>query len=122
MGKKKKPIEELVEQSVVKDEGQPYDIPENWSWVKLKIINRNEKRNIEPKNFSDEIFESYSVPSYSAKSPEFQTGEEIGSNKQLVKSNEILLCKINPCINKVWKVFDNKKISSTSFNRMDSYK
>ncbi|MBC2683858.1 restriction endonuclease [Bacillus toyonensis] len=109
MSKKKKTIEELVYESLVVNEEQPYDVPENWIWIKLKGLNKNEKRNIEPKNFSDEIFELYSVPSYTDRSPEFLTGEEIGSNKQLVKSNEILLCKINPRINRVWKVSDNKK-------------
>ncbi|QRF31204.1 restriction endonuclease subunit S [Bacillus safensis] len=35
MSKKKKTIEELVEETIVPVEEQPYELPENWRWVKL---------------------------------------------------------------------------------------
>jgi len=39
MAKKEKlSLEELLEQALVKEEDQPYEVPENWVWVKLKSI------------------------------------------------------------------------------------
>ncbi|TDU10142.1 restriction endonuclease subunit S [Bacillus subtilis] len=35
MSKEKKTIEELVEETIVPVEEQPYELPENWIWVKL---------------------------------------------------------------------------------------
>ncbi|MBL4969639.1 restriction endonuclease subunit S [Bacillus sp. CLL-7-23] len=35
MSKEKKTIEELVEETIVPVEEQPYELPENWRWVKL---------------------------------------------------------------------------------------
>ncbi|AEH48879.1 restriction endonuclease subunit S [Parageobacillus thermoglucosidasius] len=106
--KKQKSIEELLEEALVPEEEQPYPVPENWVWVRLKSINKDKKRNIDPRDYSEEVFELYSVPSYDLGEPEYIKGKEIGSNKQVVKENEILLCKINPRINRVWIVSNNR--------------
>ncbi|MED4942723.1 restriction endonuclease subunit S [Heyndrickxia coagulans] len=108
-----------MEEALVPEEEQPYEVPGNWVWVKLKTINKDKKRNIDPKNFKDETFELYSVPSFPEGSPEFIKGDEIGSSKQLVNKDEILLCKINPRINRVWKVLNNhgkfRQLASTEW-------
>ena len=52
------------------------------------------------------IFEMYSVPIYATGHPEYLRGDEIASNKAIVRKNDILLCKINPRINRVWVVSD----------------
>jgi type I restriction enzyme, S subunit len=105
---KQKSIEELLEEALVPEEEQPYQVPENWVWVRLKSINKDKKRNIDPRDYSEEVFELYSVPNYDFDEPEYIKGKEIGSNKQIVKENEILLCKINPRINRVWMVSNNR--------------
>jgi type I restriction enzyme, S subunit len=105
---KQKSIEELLDEALVPEEEQPYQVPENWVWVRLKSINKDKKRNIDPRDYSEEVFELYSVPSYDLGEPEYIKGKEIGSNKQVVKENEILLCKINPRINRVWIVLNNR--------------
>ncbi|KXG09098.1 Type-1 restriction enzyme EcoKI specificity protein [Anoxybacillus sp. P3H1B] len=116
---KQKSIDELLEEALVPEDEQPYQVPGNWVWVRLKSINKNEKRNIEPRNYEEEVFELYSVPNYDLDEPEYIKGKEIGSNKQIVKENEILLCKINPRINRVWMVSNNKgkyrKLASTEW-------
>jgi len=48
----------------------------------------------------------YSVPIYETGHPEYLRGNEIASNKVIVEKNDILLCKINPRINRVWVVAD----------------
>ncbi|KZR59972.1 restriction endonuclease subunit S [Pseudobacillus badius] len=49
MSKKKKTIEELLEEAVVPEEEQPYEVPTNWVWVKLgtvtKFINGDRGKN-----------------------------------------------------------------------------
>ena len=53
---------------------------------------------------SGQTYELYSVPIYETGRPEFLTGKEIGSTKQQVSKGDILLCKINPLLNRVWEV------------------
>lgn len=108
--KKQKTMEELLKEALVPEEEQPYEVPGNWVWVKLKAFNTNKKRAIKPKDFPKETFELYSVPSYEGNQPELITGEEIGSNKYLVEAGEVLLCKINPRINRVWLVGNKKEM------------
>ena len=67
-------------------------------------INEFEPETINPANFPEETFELWSVPSFSSGKPEVATGSTIGSTKQLVKPNDVLICKINPRINRVWQV------------------
>ncbi|KEZ47167.1 restriction endonuclease subunit S [Metabacillus indicus] len=109
MVKKKETIKELLEKALVPEHKQPYDIPENWVWTNLKSINNFKSSSIEPKKFSEETFEMYSVPSYPNRLPEIVKGSEIGSSKQIVNPEDLLLCKINPRINRVWKVEEKSK-------------
>lgn len=46
----------------------------------------------------------YSVPAFPSRKPEVVDGSQIGSNKRPVQSGDLLLCKINPRINRVWAV------------------
>jgi len=59
---------------------------------------------VTPSKFPNEIFELYSVPSFDSRSPEILAGAEIGSSKQSVTQGDVLLCKINPRINRAWVV------------------
>ena len=52
----------------------------------------------------DEVFELWSVPSYAAGTPEILRGREIGSDKQTVTAGTVLVCRINPRINRIWIV------------------
>ncbi|WP_165364804.1 restriction endonuclease subunit S [Bifidobacterium pseudolongum] len=47
---------------------------------------------------------SWSVPAFSTGEPEIVKGSEIESVKQSVNSSDVLLCRINPRINRVWVV------------------
>ncbi|PTL24937.1 MAG: restriction endonuclease subunit S [Shouchella clausii] len=119
MAKKKKTLEELLEEALVPEEEQPYEVPGNWVWTNIKTINTTKKRSIKPNEFDNEVFELYSVPSYPQGNPELVKGEEIGSNKQIVNNGDVLLCKINPRINRVWMVNSGeeqyRKIASTEW-------
>ncbi len=79
-------------------------IPSHWEAVELGAINVYKSANINPANFPNEVFELYSVPIFPTGKPELVAGKDIGSTKQFVKPGDVLLCKINPRINRVWKV------------------
>lgn len=78
---------------------------------------------INPFEFPEEEFELYSVPAHESGIPEIVRGIDIGSNKQVVSEGMVLLCKINPRINRVWVVKPSsgrRQIASTewiSFNQ-----
>lgn len=110
MAKKKQielTIEEKLQNALVPKEEQPYKIPNNWCWVRLESINKYKSETLNPKNAMEKMFELYSVPSFDNKYPEILIGKDIGSNKYIVKKNDILLCKINPRINRVWQVYQH---------------
>ena len=75
-------------------------------YTRLKYINQYKSKSINPAKTPDTIFEMYSVPIYATGHPEYLRGDEIASNKAIVRKNDILLCKINPRINRVWVVSD----------------
>lgn len=49
-------------------------------------------------------YELWSVPSFEAGIPEPSYGKNIGSAKLRVRPDDVLICKINPRINRVWLV------------------
>lgn len=118
---KKKPAmtpEEKLEQALVPEAEQPYKVPENWCWITIQDINRYKSISVDPTKLPDIEFELYSVPSSSDDYPEILSGKEIGSTKQAVKKGDVLLCKINPRINRVWKVSqytDNELLASSEW-------
>ena len=118
MAKKKLTIEEKLQAALVPAEEQPYKVPENWCWVRLNNINEHKSTTVDPQNYPNDDFELYSVPSSADDYPEMITGEEIGSTKQVVQKDDVLLCKINPRINRVWKVSqytDNSLLASSEW-------
>lgn len=96
--------EEKLQQALVPVDEQPYELPENWCWVNIGSINQYCGTSIDPLKNPDGMFELYSVPSSAYGYPEITKGADIGSTKQSVEKGDVLLCKINPRINRVWKV------------------
>lgn len=73
-------------------------------YTRLKKINEYVGVNINPMKEPDQDFEVYSVPAFETGHPEFLRGSEIASSKITISKNDVLLCKINPRINRVWVV------------------
>lgn len=104
--------------TILSKENQPFPVPENWFWTDIDSINQYSGVSIDPMKRPDTTFELYSVPSSADDYPEIITGSEIGSTKQSVTKNDVLLCKINPRINRVWKVSqhtDNELMASSEW-------
>ncbi|MBL1140405.1 MAG: hypothetical protein HND53_00040 [Proteobacteria bacterium] len=80
------------------------ELPEGWELLPLGNLRGSKAKSINPSDLPDEIFELYSVPSFTEGVPEVVSGKEIGSSKRVVEPNTVLLSKINPRINRVWIV------------------
>ena len=78
------------------------DIPLGWSIASFSQANMFSTETIDPSHFSEEMFELYSVPNFELGVSEIIKGQEIGSSKQSICENDVLVCKINPHINRVW--------------------
>ena len=79
-------------------------VPQGWETVVLADIGMIRSSTVDPSKFPEQTFELWSVPSYPSGKPELLLGSEIGSTKQIVQEGDVLLCKINPRINRVWRV------------------
>lgn len=80
------------------------DFPERWLTSTVGAINRFSGRIVDPKTAPSVEFDLYSVPIFAEGRPEKLRGSEIGSTKQTVEPSDVLVCKINPRINRVWMV------------------
>ncbi|MCO3048936.1 restriction endonuclease subunit S [Pseudomonas aeruginosa] len=80
------------------------ELPSGWVSTTIGEINDYSSGNIDPLKAPAQVFELYSVPVYPTGKPEHLLGQDIGSTKQCVEPGDVLLCKINPRINRVWMV------------------
>lgn len=62
---------------------------------------------VDPSKFPDEQFDLYSIPAFDKGSHEVVAGSAIGSTKQVVAPNDVLLSKIVPHIRRSWVVGQN---------------
>lgn len=76
----------------------------DWMAIRIGEIVAEGLSSVNPADAPDQLFELWSVPSYASGQPEILTGAEIGSTKRELPDRSILLGKINPHLNRVWKV------------------
>jgi type I restriction enzyme S subunit len=84
-------------------------LPRSWCCASFNSINCYKSKSVNPALNPSNKYELYSVPTFDSGLPEFLKGKEIASTKALVKSNDVLLCKINPHLNRAWVVSHYKK-------------
>lgn len=78
--------------------------PAGWDSIPLRELGVEIKKSVKPSPGVE--YEMYSVPAFQTGEPEILLGEEIRSSKRDVQREDLLLCKINPRINRVWWVDD----------------
>ncbi|MGC7406377.1 hypothetical protein ACPWR0_20835 [Pandoraea pneumonica] len=79
------------------------DLPQGWAETTIGDCQARTST-LDPRKCADERFALYSVPSYTEYQPEDVFGREIGSTKQVVQPEDVLLCKIVPHIRRGWTV------------------
>jgi type I restriction enzyme S subunit len=72
--------------------------------LQLGELMATDKRSLDPRNFPDDAFDLYSIPAFDAGAPVHMLGREIGSSKQIVQANDVLLSRIVPHIRRAWIV------------------
>lgn len=92
-------IEERLQQALVPAEEQPYDVPENWVWVRLGAVcyASKEKSN----DFSNEI--KYIGLEHLEKDKGivgFSSADKVKSTKNIFKEGQILYGRLRPYLNK----------------------
>jgi len=80
------------------------EMPISWVTLPFGELNKFYGPNIDPASHPTERFELYSIPAFPTRKPEQPFGSEVGSTKQMVEHNDVLISKINPRINRVWQV------------------
>ena len=93
-------------------------LPHGWAVASFGELNSFRGGTVNPAMRPDEVFELYSVPSCPTGRPEQLSGRAIGSTKQTVRPGDVLVCKINPRINRVWTVgprSDHEQIASSEW-------
>ena len=99
------------------------ELPHGWEEVEFGALNEYRSQLVDPSKHPSETFELYSVPRFPSGAPEIVDGASNGSTKQVVKPDDVLVCKINPRINRVWKVGQSlglKQIGSSEWIVMRS--
>ncbi len=94
-------------------------LPASWRIETLSAINAKRPGTINPASYADETFEYYSIPAFQDdERPTITKGNEIGSSKLLLDSGTVLFGKLNPRVEKVWRVGNyssHRKIGSTEW-------
>jgi len=75
-----------------------------WDTAVLGDLGQQVRRSVTPQAGKD--YEVWSVPAFANSLPERLEGSSIGSAKLSVEPGDVLICKINPRINRVWQVTD----------------
>ncbi|MGA8760001.1 MAG: hypothetical protein WB611_27520 [Stellaceae bacterium] len=83
---------------------QPWLVPKGWSWAQLRLFLAGAGKSIDPRRRPTSKFVLYSVPAFDNRRPEEILGTDIGSAKRQVDPGSVLLCRINPRINRSWFV------------------
>ena len=80
------------------------ELPRTWRVSTVGELNQFAGRTVDPKVTPHIDYELFSVPIFPTRRPEIVQGKDIGSTKQSVEPGDVLVCKINPRINRVWVV------------------
>ena len=78
-------------------------LPQGWAETTLGDC-QAKTSSIDPQREPATVFDLFSVPAHASYEPDCARGSEIGSAKQQVQANDVLLCKIVPHIRRGWVV------------------
>ena len=92
---------------IITDNPHYTQLPDNWVYLSVFEVNAYKSSNIIPASMPNQFFDLYSVPIFSTQIPENIQGSQINSTKQVIKKGDVLLCKINPHLNRVWEITEN---------------
>jgi type I restriction enzyme, S subunit len=81
------------------------DLPPTWRLMALGDLDSGPRRTVDPSQHPEEVFEYYSIPAYQQnQAPVATKGAEIASAKLILEPRAVLFGKLNPRVEKVWRV------------------
>jgi len=90
-----------------------------WKKESLERVAKLVKQPWNPSKEDEPLVSLFSIPAFDVGQPDVVAPSDIKSNKLVVPNNSVLLSKLNPRIERVWKVpfsvSDYKKVASTEF-------
>lgn len=90
-----------------------------WKKEPLERVAKLVKQPWNPSKEDEPLVSLFSIPAFDSGEPEVVRPSDVKSNKLVVPNNSVLLSKLNPRIERVWKVpfsaSDYKKVTSTEF-------
>ncbi|AOC91964.1 restriction endonuclease subunit S [Bacillus amyloliquefaciens] len=122
MSKKKKTIEELLEEAILLDEEQSYEVPRNWVWTRVEnAIKPMETR--EPKKLDGEVFHYIDVDAIDNKKQSVRQVKEVeitlapSRAKRKVSKDDVIISLVRPYLKNIAHIDidDNKLVASTAF-------
>ncbi|NWF40528.1 MULTISPECIES: restriction endonuclease subunit S [Bacillus] len=122
MSKKKKTIEELLEEAILPDEEQSYEVPRNWVWTRVEnAIKPMETR--EPKKLDGEAFHYIDVDAIDNKKQLVRQIKEVeitlapSRAKRKVSKDDVIISLVRPYLKNIAHIDieDNKLVASTAF-------
>ena len=81
-------------------------LPDGWRAAGLKELATSVRKSVDLN--SSGTYELWSVPSFADGQPEIVAGADVKSGKLAVQEDDVLICKINPRINRVWLVGERR--------------
>lgn len=102
-GRKKQPqltAEEKLQQALVSEAEQPYKVPDNWCWVRLKILSDFERGITFPASAKEKIANESNIPCIRTANiqEELEIDDLIYVDKKYMKENENKLIRVNDII------------------------
>ena len=96
------------------------EIPEGWEAAPLSAVVNLDTTSVKPFDEPETEWTHFSIPAFDeGQFPAFETGEQIASNKYLVKSGSVLVSKLNPTQWRCWRppseLVSETSICSTEF-------
>ncbi|MCX8046714.1 MAG: restriction endonuclease subunit S [Anoxybacillus gonensis] len=95
---KQKSIDELLKEALVPEDEQPYQVPENWVWVRLGTMFEQEKEQIQPTGTEKYIGLEHLLSGGGIS--EVGDTQEVKSKKVVFKKGDVLYGKLRPYLNK----------------------
>ncbi|MFJ7407597.1 MULTISPECIES: restriction endonuclease subunit S [unclassified Lysinibacillus] len=128
MSKKRKSqtLEELLEEAIISEDEVPYDIPENWAWVKLgEVVKINPPK---PKlNYDDNLYCSF-LPMNMVNAEKGSISElkeksfhKVKKGYTYFEEGDILFAKITPCMENGNTVIAEGLLSGFGFGSTEFY-
>ena len=78
------------------------------TYVPLSELMATKTGSVDPSKYQAEAFDLYSIPAFDRGAPEVADGSAIGSAKQVVEPQDVLLSKIVPHIRRTWVVGEDR--------------